>query len=68
MHDKFLFAFQGVGAFLFSVVCVAFIFGLRATTENVVLHGEEGFRIALGTSGILFLIMIVVGMALARKP
>lgn len=67
MREKFLFATQAVGALLFATVCVAFIFGLRATTGNIVLHDEPAFRVVLGTSGSIFLVMVIVGMVLAFR-
>jgi hypothetical protein len=70
MQNKFLFAAQVVGALLFATVCVAFIFGLQATTGNVVLHDQLSFRIVLGASGSLFLVMVAAGIvwALKSKP
>jgi hypothetical protein len=68
MRNKFLFAAQGVGALLFATVCVAYIFGLRATTGNIVLHDQLSFRIVLGASGSLFLIMVAAGIIWALKP
>jgi hypothetical protein len=70
MRNKFLFAAQGVGALLFATVCVAYIFGLQATKLNIVLHEQQSFRIVLGASGIIFLIMVTAGIiwALKSKP
>jgi uncharacterized membrane protein len=67
MKEKFLFAMQAAGAVLFATVCVAFIFGLRATTSNVVLHGETAFRIVLGASGSIFLVLVAVGLVVAYR-
>ncbi len=68
MQNKFLFATQVIGALLFATVCVAFIFGLRATTGNIVLHDQLSFRIVLGTAGSLFLVMVAAGIVWAFMP
>ena len=64
MREKFILTTMAVGALLFATVCVAFIFGLRATTGNIVLHDEPAFRVVLGTFGSIFLVMVAAGMAL----
>ena len=63
--SNYLFAVQGIGAALFAVVAAAYIFGLRATTSNVVLHSEPAFRIALSAFGGLFLLATGAAVALA---
>ena len=67
MQEKFLYAMQVVGAVLFATVCVAFIFGLRATTLSVVLHDQTVYRIVLGASGGIFLILVAAGLVIAYK-
>jgi hypothetical protein len=67
MREKFLYAMQAAGSVLFATVCVAFIFGLRATTLSVVLHGDAAFRIVLGASGSMFLVLVAGGLVLAYK-
>jgi hypothetical protein len=67
MQEKFLYSMQAAGAILFATVCVAFIFGLRATTLSVVLHDETAFRIVLGASGSIFLVLVAVGLVLAYR-
>jgi hypothetical protein len=58
----YLFAVQGIGAIFFVVVLGAYVFGLRATTSNVVLHSDPIFRTVLSIFG--GLLLLTTGVAI----
>jgi hypothetical protein len=67
LSQKYQYVVQAIGSLLFATVCVAFIFGLQATTGNVVLHDQLAFRIVLGSAGSIFIVLVAAGMVLAYK-
>ncbi|MCW4009235.1 MAG: TMEM199/VMA12 family vacuolar ATPase assembly factor [Candidatus Bathyarchaeota archaeon] len=61
----FLLAIQAVGAVFFTVFLAAYVFGLQATSPNIVLHSDPVFRLVLSVFGGLLLVMIAVAVVLS---
>jgi len=58
---------QGLGAVFVAIFLAAYLGGMLMTPSTTVLHSEPAFRTSLAVLGLLLLVGLLAGVALASR-